>query len=629
MLRPAPDIRPRGRRRRRAGREAARGEPQRAFVSASLRPYLLARAARLRAGAPGAGRGRRRPRRARPRRRPQGLPAPAAGALLPGARRAVRVAPGPAAAPGRACASRRSTPARLGEQRGGGGRERRRARREGARPRAAPARLRDREGRAGGPRRGRRPARGLRLRARRPGRGPRPVRHARRHPRRLPGHRGARGPLRAVRHRGRAADLLLDLHPALARGGRAGRDRARRRARPGAPRARRDRRDRARRATAPTWPSCCPWTASASCSTLRAGATALVAVAAEEELAPSLADLLAGRDHQLPRPGRAQPLRAPGPARRGARPRARSLRLSSISGDQPHEFRAQGADTAARSLREAEPELEKLVRSGYRTIVAWSRRGEAERARLQPGAGPRRLPRRRAGPGRAGRPVRPRRPPRGLPRPAAEAGRGARAPPVAAPPRRRARRARAGAARWPRSPTSAPATPVVHEDHGIARFTGFETKTVGGVTRDYLELEFRDGDRVFVPSDQLHKISRYVGADAGDPPLSKLGGKQWEQQKLRARRAAEALAGELINALRRAQAPRRPRLPARRRVADGVRAALPLPRDPRPARGDRAGAAPTWRRRARWTASSAATWATERPRWRCAPPSRRPRTASR
>ncbi|HZN87573.1 MAG TPA: transcription-repair coupling factor, partial [Thermoleophilaceae bacterium] len=90
-------------------------------------------------------------------------------------------------------------------------------------------------------------------------------------------------------------------------------------------------------------------------------------------------------------------------------------------------------------------------------------------------------------------------------------------------------------------------SPVVHEDHGIALFTGFETKTVGGVTRDYLELEYRDGDRVFVPSDQLHKISRYVGADASDPPLSKLGGKQWEQMKLKARRAAQALAGELIN----------------------------------------------------------------------------------
>jgi transcription-repair coupling factor (superfamily II helicase) len=88
---------------------------------------------------------------------------------------------------------------------------------------------------------------------------------------------------------------------------------------------------------------------------------------------------------------------------------------------------------------------------------------------------------------------------------------------------------------------------VVHEDHGIARFTGFETKTVGGVTRDYLELEYKDGDRVFVPSDQLDKISRYVGADAGNPPLSKLGGTAWERMKLRARRAAQALAGELIN----------------------------------------------------------------------------------
>ena len=61
--------------------------------------------------------------------------------------------------------------------------------------------------------------------------------------------------------------------------------------------------------------------------------------------------------------------------------RARAIRLSSsISGDQPIEFRAQAADVAARSLQEAEPELEKLVRSGYRTVVAWPRRGEGERA---------------------------------------------------------------------------------------------------------------------------------------------------------------------------------------------------------------------------------------------------------
>jgi transcription-repair coupling factor (superfamily II helicase) len=91
---------------------------------------------------------------------------------------------------------------------------------------------------------------------------------------------------------------------------------------------------------------------------------------------------------------------------------------------------------------------------------------------------------------------------------------------------------------------------VVHEDHGVARFAGFETRTVANVTRDYLYLEYDGDDRVFVPTDQLAKISRYVGASAdraGGPPLSKLGGTRWETMKARARRAAQELAGELLS----------------------------------------------------------------------------------
>ena len=88
---------------------------------------------------------------------------------------------------------------------------------------------------------------------------------------------------------------------------------------------------------------------------------------------------------------------------------------------------------------------------------------------------------------------------------------------------------------------------VVHEDHGVARFAGFDTKTVAGVTRDYLYLEYAGSDRVFVPVDQLAKISRYVGAGGAHPPLSKLGGTRWETIKARARRAAQELAGELLN----------------------------------------------------------------------------------
>ena len=54
---------------------------------------------------------------------------------------------------------------------------------------------------------------------------------------------------------------------------------------------------------------------------------------------------------------------------------------------------------------------------------------------------------------------------------------------------------------------------VVHVEHGVGRFLGFDTKTVGGVTRDYVKLQFKGEDRLFVPHDQLGKLSRYIGAD--------------------------------------------------------------------------------------------------------------------
>ena len=275
---------------------------------------------------------------------------------------------------------------------------------------------------------------------------------------------------------------------------------------------------------------------------------ALVCLAAEDEIAPALADQwedvttsFHDRDaHQLYlSPSEVQ----------GALARRAAVTLSSLSGDQPHSFRAQGVDASARSLKEAEPELEKLVNSGYRTVVAWSRRGEAERAQYN-------LARVRAS-FLDGKPA-PAVP--GVVFANASLRDGFLAPGLklaVLPEHRLLRRRRAERRPGPRAASAGGAIAsftdlraggaVVHEDHGIARFTGFDTKTVGGVTRDYLELEYAGGDRVFVPSDQLYKISRYVGAEAADPPLSKLGGKAWEQMKARARRAAQALAGELIN----------------------------------------------------------------------------------
>jgi transcription-repair coupling factor (superfamily II helicase) len=87
---------------------------------------------------------------------------------------------------------------------------------------------------------------------------------------------------------------------------------------------------------------------------------------------------------------------------------------------------------------------------------------------------------------------------------------------------------------------------VVHEDHGVGKLLGFETKEVGGVTRDYLLLAFRGDDRLYVPHEQLGKVSRYIGADAKEPALSKLGGKAWQLLKSRARESVRELAGELI-----------------------------------------------------------------------------------
>ena len=279
-------------------------------------------------------------------------------------------------------------------------------------------------------------------------------------------------------------------------------------------------------------------------------ADAAVLIAAEEELNPALADhwqdvCAAFHDddaHHL--------YVAPDAITAALDERAR-VRLSSHDTDQPLEFRAQAPDLAARSLREAEPELEKLVRSNYRTVVAWPQRGEGERARYNLG----RLKASWLGEGD----------PAGIENPLRFAHVRLRDGFIAAGLKlavlpehrlfRRRRQERTGgrdhAARRRGALRSfadlRTGDIVVHEDHGIARFAGFETKTVAGVTRDYLYLEYQGDDKVFVPSDQLAKISRYVGAGGSHPPLSKLGGKSWELMKTRARRAAQELAGELLN----------------------------------------------------------------------------------
>ena len=220
-----------------------------------------------------------------------------------------------------------------------------------------------------------------------------------------------------------------------------------------------------------------------------------------------------------------------------------SLAITATGPDDSDAFRAARAESPARSIREAETEVEKLTRSGYRVVVAFDRIGEAERARYNL----ERLDARMLD---------------GSPLPEDGALLLAEAPLhegflspelrlAVFPFRRLVHRRRAAPSRPGRRTRLVfgdlrVGDFVVHEDHGVARFSGFETREVGGVTRDYLYLEYRGEDRVYVPTDQLAKLSRYVGAGA-EPTLSALGGKRWENMKARARKAASELAGELLN----------------------------------------------------------------------------------
>ncbi|HEV2902401.1 MAG TPA: transcription-repair coupling factor [Gaiellaceae bacterium] len=223
---------------------------------------------------------------------------------------------------------------------------------------------------------------------------------------------------------------------------------------------------------------------------------------------------------------------------------------------QPISFEAQRPAIAARGLSEAEQELASLVRGGLRTIVAFAHRGEALRNQnllrrvearlLEEGEG---LPAESellyaVSPARRGFVWR---------------DLGLAVLPDTQVFRRKPRRAEHRVGRALQSFADLrTGDHVVHEDHGVGKLLGFETKEVADVTRDYLLLAFRGDDRLYVPHEQLGKVSRYIGSNGGAPALSKLGGKAWQLLKSRAREGIRELAGELL------------RLYAERQQAPGV-----------------------------------------------------------
>ncbi len=85
---------------------------------------------------------------------------------------------------------------------------------------------------------------------------------------------------------------------------------------------------------------------------------------------------------------------------------------------------------------------------------------------------------------------------------------------------------------------------VVHIDHGVARYVGMTQRAYSGAVKEYLQLDFAGDGKIFLPSDQIGRITRYAGGPA--PTLSKLGGTEWERTKRRVARAVNDLARELL-----------------------------------------------------------------------------------
>ncbi|MBQ9004411.1 MAG: transcription-repair coupling factor, partial [Eggerthellaceae bacterium] len=88
---------------------------------------------------------------------------------------------------------------------------------------------------------------------------------------------------------------------------------------------------------------------------------------------------------------------------------------------------------------------------------------------------------------------------------------------------------------------------VVHAAHGIGHFVGLVQQEVDGTTRDYLLLEYAEGDKLYVPVEQLDRVTRYVGPEGNEPRLTRLNTADWSRAMTRARKATKKLAFDLVD----------------------------------------------------------------------------------
>ena len=87
---------------------------------------------------------------------------------------------------------------------------------------------------------------------------------------------------------------------------------------------------------------------------------------------------------------------------------------------------------------------------------------------------------------------------------------------------------------------------VVHANHGIGVFKGIKQIDIAGNTRDYLDIVYDKGDKLYVPVDQLDLVQKYVGSEGKTPKINKLGGNEWQKAKAKVRKSINEIADDLV-----------------------------------------------------------------------------------
>jgi transcription-repair coupling factor (superfamily II helicase) len=111
--------------------------------------------------------------------------------------------------------------------------------------------------------------------------------------------------------------------------------------------------------------------------------------------------------------------------------------------------------------------------------------------------------------------------------------------------------------------TLGPGSPVVHEEYGVGRYVGLQVMQVAGQDGEFVVIEYAGGDKLYVPVQQLHLVSRYSGAAPESAPLHKLGTDQWAKARKRAADQIRDVAAELLDLYAQRQARRGPSLPTK------------------------------------------------------------------